>query len=237
MAAEEGAPINFASKSAKSRRFHEHTEKCKHPQVKDDQTSESCATAHLLNTLPHSMERLLGKGTLPTELHQAKTTVAQMMVSTEMATQETGLVAPLARVLTGSHLARVLAGSHLNADDEHSRARVQACQSFLKFGMRKRGGKSNEMMNEDLVNGRDVERKNRSDYYNRRIPYNYFHGLGDGPDFCPLVEINKNKRGAWAGKPFQLGNEELTLTCMAHSRRGTCQDLCDNYRLSETCLK
>lgn len=74
----------------------------------------------------------------------------------------------------------------------------------------------------------------RCDKYDRRVPYNYFMHIGNGPDFCPLVEVNKNKRQAWKGKRFNLGDEVIYLECQPHSRRGTKHALAEDYRKSET---
>jgi hypothetical protein len=106
--------------------------------------------------------------------------------------------------------------------------------SFVDFGALKRGDKSDEVMNADLVHGADTKRALRSDKYERQVPYNYFHHKGNGPDFCSLVEPNKSMRTQWKGKKFVLGGEVLHLDCQQSSRRGTCGALAKDYRLSET---
>jgi len=199
-----------------SRSAHNHSSNCFHKYVVpaiEGRPRDACAAAQVLNALNCSMERVTDKGTLHTKLQQAKVTVSQFVISKEIATGEVrGLDTATASILG-------------------------VTTAFVRFGADKRGSKSNEDMNRDLIAGKDTLRTVRSDKYDRRVPYNYFHHEGDGPDFCSLVEPNKSKRKQWQGKLFMLGDESIRLTCQPSSRRGTCAALAEDYRRSETALK
>jgi hypothetical protein len=187
----------------RSRSSHTHDDNCFHPNVTRNATyrdRSSCAAAQILNAIPESLRRFTDNGTLLKPILQAKVTVAQVLTPRKMATGELqGLRSAMASILN-----------------------VPA--SFVDFGALKRGDKSDEVMNADLVHGADTKRALRSDKYERQVPYNYFHHKGNGPDFCSLVEPNKSMRTQWKGKKFVLGGE----------RRGTCAALAEDYRLSET---
>lgn len=133
----------------KSRPQHMHTANCFHDQIistepNEERNLKSCAAAQLLNGLPPTLERFMGKGTLPTALHQAKVSVAQSIVPKEIASGEVdGLINPLAHLLSRSS----------DASD------ISSARSFIKFGIDKRGDKSNEQMTEDLIAGKDTQRK------------------------------------------------------------------------------
>jgi len=207
-------PGSFGKKLSRS--SHTHNAQCSHKYVvpaKDLNDRGACAAAQLLHAIPASLERFDGKGTLPTAVQQAKVTVSQVLMPKAMATGEvTGLDSAMGDLLLTP-------------------------RSFVKFSVDKRGGKTNETMNSELIAGDDTRRAVRSDKYDRRVPYNYFHHLGDGPDFCSLVEPDKSKRNAWKGKEFVLGDESLILQCQPACRRGTCATLCEDYRRSETAHK
>ena len=206
-------PGDFAKRAKPG---HEHTALCYHRLVvreSDDasRSRDACAAAQLLNDVPSSLnERFGGGGNLKKAVTQAKTTVAQVLVPESIANGSVvGLNASLARVLG-------------------------VPKSFVDYGIDKRGDRTQAIMNANMIAGLDTERRLRSDHYDRWVIYNYFHHLGDGPDFCSLVEPNKNMRKQWKGKKFNLGGEELTLQCQPLSRRGTKATLVQHYRQSET---
>jgi|AntRauTorckE5430_2_1112549.scaffolds.fasta_scaffold03489_3 hypothetical protein len=213
----------------RSRSHHEHGPGCFHDYVKDTPPNEVrdrglCATAQLLQTIPASLERFKtkngGGGTLEKPIHQAKVTVAQVLVPEAMATGEiTGLDNALGRVLAKSS----------DASD------IQSAVSFVKFGLEKRGGRSNAQMNHSLLEGEDTERNIRNDYFPRQDVYDFFHGNGKTPDSTEYIELDKSKRKMWKhGKKFTLGNEEITLHCQPRFRRATLKTLADEFYESET---
>jgi hypothetical protein len=197
----------------KSNSEHIHNRNCFHPMViadTENRDRQACAAAQLLNALPLSLKRFCGKGTLPSSLMQAKVTVFQVLTPPEMAVGEVhGLFRAMASLL-------------------------KVPVSLIDFGAAKRGGKTNDTMNNELLAGMDIKRAVRSDKYDRWVPYNYFHHSGDGPDFCSLVEPDKSKRTQWHGKKFFLAGEEVILHCQPASRRGTRASLAEDYRNSET---
>ena len=208
MADDSDVPGAFAKKH---RSGHVHTQNCSHPLVQRSGTLDVCAASQVLNALPASLERFMGAGTLKTSISQGKTTVLQVLMPPEVASGKVqGLIGPLARLFGVS-------------------------ASTVNFGIKVRGSKSSEKMNSDLVNGIDVWRMTRADYYDRMIVYNYFKHIGDGPDFCPLVEPDKSKLSKWKGKEHFVGKTCLTLTCSPHVRRGNIGELVEDYRESETC--
>jgi len=212
-----GVPGAFASKKTKS--GHVHAEKCFHRVIVGgtadaERSREACAAAQLLNDLPTAIEeRFVGGGTLPKAVQQAKVTVAQVLVPGGIASGEVGgLNAALGKIL-------------------------DAPTSFISFGIDKRGSRTSQTMNADLIAGADTERRRRADYYDRWVPYNYFHNLGDGPDYCSLVEPDKSKRTQWKAMKYSLGGEDVLLDCQPHSRRGTKATLVQHYRNSETAAR
>jgi hypothetical protein len=72
------------------------------------------------------------------------------------------------------------------------------------------------------------------DRYDRRLVYNCFHHEGGLPDFCTLVEPNKNVRTKWKQKSWKLDGEEMRLTCEMQVRKGTLKELAQDYLDSET---
>jgi hypothetical protein len=208
MAAADEAPFDFVKRSRPN--DHEHNSRCRHPQVVDDLSREACATSQLLYSVTASLQRFTGSG-LSGLLRQAKTTVAQALVPPEFATGAmTGLKQALSRIL-------------------------QVPVSFVEFAMDKRSSYTNDQLNERLEAGFDTARRSRSDKYNRLVPYNFIHNLGDSPDYCMLVEPNKNQRTAWKGKAWELAGEHMVLTCQPHLRRGLVSAIVQDYRDSETC--
>jgi hypothetical protein len=208
---ENEAPFAFAS-SSKRFRPEEHTcgSNCFHDQVISNGTRKSCATAQLLNSLNATLPRFTGRS-LTERLRQAKFTVCQLLVPPDFATGVvTGLKSALALVLG-------------------------VPKSFIDYAVGARSTFTNAEMNARLEAGDDISRRARSDRYNRLVPYNYFHSKGDLPDFCLLVEPNKNKRSAWKGKVWELAGEQMILTCQPHQRRGLISTLVQDYRDSETC--
>jgi len=114
-----------------------------------------------------ALQRFTGNG-LSERLRQAKATMAQALVPPEFATGAmTGLKQAFSRIL------------HVPV-------------SFIDFAMGKRSSYTNDQLNERLEASLDTARRPRSDKYNRLVPYNYIHGLGGSPDFCMLVEPDKN---------------------------------------------
>ena len=207
-AAVDEEPFDFVKRSRPN--DHEHNSRCRHPQVADDRSREACATSQLLHSLSAALQRFTGNG-LSERLRQAKATMAQALVPPEFATGAmTGLKQAFSRIL------------HVPV-------------SFIDFAMGKRSSYTNDQLNERLEASLDTARRPRSDKYNRLVPYNYIHGLGGSPDFCMLVEPDKNQRTAWKGRAWELAGEHMVLTCQPHLRRGLISAIVQDYRDSETC--
>ena len=204
-------PFAFVSASKRHRpQDHHHDENCFHAQVKDDGSRASCATAQLINSLVATLPRFTGRG-LTDALRQAKVTVSQLLVPPSFSIDAvTGLKSALSTLLC-------------------------LPMSFIDYAVGARSTFSNAEMNARLEGGDDIARRSRIDKYNRLVPYHYFHGEGDSPDYCLLVEPNKNHRRAWKGKARELGGEQIFLKCQPRQRRGHISALVQDYRDSETC--
>jgi hypothetical protein len=111
---------------------------------------------------------------------------------------------------------------------------LQVPVSCIDSALRARSSFIDSELNSRIESGVDVQR-NRSDWYNRLIPYNYFHHLGDMRDYCMLVEPDKSQRKAWKGKTWDLGGQPMILRCQPHLRRASIETLIKDYRDSESC--
>jgi hypothetical protein len=81
-------------------RVHVHNSRCKHDQVKDAGSVESCATSQLLHSLSAAAKRCLGSGTMHHKLLQANATFCEALVPPELASGAIyGLKRALGRVL------------------------------------------------------------------------------------------------------------------------------------------
>jgi len=85
-------------------------------------------------------------------------------------------------------------------------------------------------MNEDAF----AKRRVRGDKYDRNIVYNYFHHEGVLPDFCSLVEPDKNVRVQWKRKAWLFDGHERKLQCDMKIRKGTKGELAEDFLNSET---
>lgn len=213
-------PGNFGLSSKKQKSGHEHNKDCYHPLVVGrpeeaaERSREACAAAQLLNGLPPTInERFVGEGTLPRAVQQGKTTVAQVLVPAAITSGRVhGLTTALGNLL-------------------------RVPRSWIEFAIRKRGDRTSETMNAEMAAGLDTERRVRADRYDRWHIYNFFHHLGDSPDYCSLVEPDKSKRSQWKAKKWNLGGEDVLLNCQPHVRRGTKATLVQHYRNSETAAR
>lgn len=198
---------------------HKHTERCRHPVIKDDlkgaQGNDACAASHILYSIHGFGDRFGTRGTLSDPIKQGKVTVLQSLLHEDVASGETGgLVASTARLL-GTTEAVVAAASA------------------------SRGKRSYEQMNGDLCVGGDISRQRRSDAFNFGIVYDYIHHTNISgerlPDFCSLVEPDKSKTAGWKRpKPWSLHGTEMLLTCSPHVRRGTRTEIARQFLESET---
>ena len=168
--------------------------------------STACATAHILHALSNSFGRWEGAGTKPTAHILGKTVALQTVIDPEL---PDGLNQATARAL----------GTKV---------------TMVAYGRDVRARKSDAEMNDELVDGVYGARRSRADRYNRRLVYNYFHHEGDLPDFCTLVEPNKNVRTKWKKNSWKLDDEDMILTCEMKVRKGTLKELAQDYLDSET---
>lgn len=104
----------------------------------------------------------------------------------------------------------------------------------VKFGDDARGNKSNGDMNEELRKHAFAKRRVRGDKYDRNIVYNYFHHEGVLPDFCSLVEPDKNVRVKWKRKAWLFDGHERKLQCDMKIRKGTKGELAEDFLNLET---
>ena len=112
---------------------------------------------------------------------------------------------------------------------------LQVPVSCIDSALRARSSFTDSELNSRIESGVAVQRNPRSDRYNRLIPYNYFHHLGDMRDYCMLVEPDKSQRKAWKGKTWDLGGQPMILRCQPHLRRASIETLIKDYRDSELC--
>jgi hypothetical protein len=101
----------------------------------------------------------------------------------------------------------------------------------VKFGVDARGNKSNGDMNEELRKHAFAKRRVRGD---KNIVYHYFHHEGVLPDFCSLVEPDKNVRVKWKRKAWLFDGHERKLQCDMKIRKGTKGELAEDFLNSET---
>jgi len=209
-------PGSFAQTS---RGVHRHGNGCTHPLIRDNldgsQRNEACAASHLLHSVADSFNaRFDSKGTQETPLHQAKVTLLQTLLHPDIATGETnGLVSATARLLGTT-------------------------DSVIKGGCDHRGKRSYEDMNKSLLQGGDVKRARRNDAFNFLIVYDYFmHTEVAGerlPDTCPLVEPDKSQQRQWKSYKWDLMGHPMELSCKPHLRKGTKNELAQDFMNSET---
>ena len=172
----------------------------------EKEQAEACASAQLLHAVGHSFERWKGAGTKNAAEANGKAVAFQTVIHPNL---PDGLRSGTARIL-GTTAAAV------------------------RFGEEVRSNKSGSDMNTELREGNYAERKIRGDRYDRMVIRNYFHHEGDSPDFCSLVEPDKNNRTKWAGKKWDLCGQEMTLKCEMRVRKGTMSELAEDYLNSET---
>ena len=92
--------------------------------------------------------------------------------------------------------------------------------SFIDFAMGKRSSHTNDQMNESASRLAWTQPIGRAVISTTGwCPTTTFMGWGS-PDFCMLVEPDKNQRTAWKGKAWELAGEHMILTCQPHLRRG-----------------
>jgi hypothetical protein len=166
----------------------------------------ACATAHIVHSVSNSFGRWEGAGTKPAAHILGKAVALQTVIDPEL---PEGLNQATARALGTK-------------------------ATMVAYGRDVRARKSDTVMNEELVNGVYGARKTRADRYDRRHVYNYFHHEGSLPDFCTLVEPNKNVRTKWKHKSWDLDGENMILTCEMKLRKGTLKELAQDYLDSET---
>ena len=104
----------------------------------------------------------------------------------------------------------------------------------VKFGIDARGKKTNCAMNDELKEHAFSKRRTRGDKYDRKIVRNYFHHEGTLPDFCSLVEPDKNVRKKWKRKSWSFDGKVTILQCDMRIRKGTKGELAEEYLNSET---
>jgi len=80
---------------------------------------------------------------------------------------------------------------------------LQVPITFIDYAVGVRSTWSDYELNQRLYSGENIHRRRRFDWYDRWIIYNYFHGLDDLPDYCYLVEPDKNQRTNWLGKAWE----------------------------------
>jgi hypothetical protein len=169
--------------------------------------ADACAMGQIANSLPRAVQRFGGAGTKAPAIQEAKTVTWQAIINPDL---PEGLEGATARVL-GTKAASVA------------------------FGRNVRAKKTNDVMDKELNEGKYRNRRTRGDKYSREVVYNYFHQDGDGPDFCPLIEPNKNVQTKWKGKKWSLPQVGLRkLTCTMKIRKGTLGELAADYLDSET---
>lgn len=207
----ESIPGSFARSSMCSKHG---SASCFHRLVKTSSEFESakdkadaCAMAQIANSLPGAVHRFGGAGTKTPAVQEAKTVTWQALINPDL---PEGLEGATARVL----------GTKSTA---------------VTFGRNVRAKKSNEEMDKELNEGEYRKRKTRGDKYLRDVVYNYFHHEGDNPDFCALIEPNKNVQTKWKGKKWVLPQVGVRiLTCTMKIRKGTLGELAADYFDSET---
>ena len=86
-------------------------------------------------------------------------------------------------------------------------------------------------MNEELRKHAFAKRRVRGD---KNIVYHYFHHEGVLPDFCSLVEPDKNVRVKWKRKAWLFDGHERKLQCDMKIRKGTKGELAEDFLNSET---